>query len=143
MDIASSIVGFIGLADLVLTSVSSLIDFFGRIKEAPGYIKAIQLELDIMQDLLLAARSSFKYLPEASYVRSLEIAVDICQSEVTKLEKLIRRFYPELGLGGWQQKWSQVSIALRQKKLTDYHDGLRRARSLLSTVQSYTEMYVT
>ncbi|MCJ1379789.1 hypothetical protein MMC17_002892 [Xylographa soralifera] len=93
-----------------------------------------------MQDLLLAAHASYKYLQAAKYIKSLEIAVDICQSEVAKLEKLIRRFYPELGLGDWEQKWSQVSIALRQKKFTKYHDGLRRARTLLSTVQSYSEM---
>ncbi|MCJ1435664.1 hypothetical protein MMC27_005039 [Xylographa pallens] len=140
MDIASPIVGFIGLANLVLTGVSSLIDFFGRIKEAPAYIKAIQLELGIIQDLLLAARASYKYIQAAGDVKSLETAVDICQSEVAKLEKLIRRFYPELSLGGWEQKWSQVSVALRQKRFTKYHNGLRRARALLFTVQSYTEM---
>ncbi|MCJ1402376.1 hypothetical protein MMC11_005596 [Xylographa trunciseda] len=141
MDIASPIAGFIGLANLVLTGVSSLIDFFGRIQAAPDYIKAIELELEIMRDLILAARASHEYLQAVKYnVRSLAIAVDICQSEVAKLEELIRRFYPNLELGGRDKLWSQVSVALRQKKFTKYYEGLHRASTLLSTVQPYSEM---
>ena len=141
MDIASASASFVGIVGQVLNGVMFLIDFCNRVLEAPDYVKALTLELSSLQYLLIQACQSCTFLNSIGCdIDKLKLVVNLCQSWIDKLKKLVQQSLPRMDLGGFTAIWSQLNIAYQQSKLSRYMGGLRSARSLLAATMSIAEM---
>lgn len=139
MDIAASVVAFVGIAGQLLQGVSTVYNFLGDIQDAPDEIKQLNAELNVLKMIL---ENMITY-PQAicrskEALESVGVAMEMVQNQVTKLKELVEK-YNIKSIGRRKLLWSNINIAFRKKKFAKYISNLDRARKLLEMAQSLVE----
>lgn len=139
MDIAASVVAFVGIAGQLLQGVSTVYNFLSDVQDAPDEIQQLNAELNLLKTIL---ESMITY-PEAicgskEAFDSVGVAMEMVQNQVTKLKELVVK-YNIKSIGRRKLLWSNVNVAFRKKKFAKYILNLDRARKLLEMAQSLVE----
>ncbi|KAL9115279.1 MAG: hypothetical protein Q9187_007345 [Circinaria calcarea] len=139
MDIAASVVAFVGIAGQLLQGVCTVYTFLSDVQDAPEEIQQLNAELNLLRMILenmITYPQGICGSKEA--FDSVGLAMEMVQSQVKKLKELVEK-YNIKGVGRRKLVWSNINIAFRKKKFAKYISNLDRARKLLEMARSSVE----
>lgn len=139
MDIAASVVAFVGIAGQLLQGVSVVYTFLSDVQDAPEEIQQLNAELNLLKMILenmITYPQGICGSKEA--FEGVGLAMEMVQSQVQKLKELVEK-YNIKGVGRRKLVWSNINVAFRKKKFAKYASNLDRARKLLVMAQSSVE----
>ena len=141
MDIAASVVAFVGIAGQLLQVVSTVYNFLSDVQDAPDEIQQLNSELNLLKMII---ENMITY-PQGicgskETLDSVGVAMEMVQNQVTRLKELVEKYNIKSN-GRRKLVWSNVNIAFRKKKFAKYISNLDRARKLLEMAQSLVGSY--
>ncbi|KAL9113026.1 MAG: hypothetical protein Q9187_007683, partial [Circinaria calcarea] len=139
MDIAASVVAFVGIAGQLLQGVSIVYTFLSDVQDAPEEIQQLNAELNLLKMVLedmITYPQGICGSKEA--FDNVGLAMEMVEGQVKKLKELVEK-YNIKGVGRRKLVWSNINVAFRKKKFAKYVLNLDRARKLLAMAQSSVE----
>ena len=153
MDIAASVVAFVGISGQILQGCNYLSTFFSDVRDAPDVFVAISNELSTLRGRLegfqLLLREMQVISPPSLIVQQDPVAaLQRCQDAVQKLEKFVNK-YAALSIPAGAQPgssqtttdvvrrtWDKLAVARKSDKLRYHRSQLEAAKSSLSGAQA-------
>ena len=153
MDIAASVVAFVGISGQILQGCNYLSTFFSDVRDAPDVFVAISSELSTLRGRLegfqLLLREMQVISPPSLIVQQdPEAALQRCQDAVQKLEKFVNKYaalsIPAGAQSGSSQTstdivrktWYKLAVARKSDKLRHHRSQLEAAKASLLGAQA-------
>ena len=135
MEVASSVVAFVGFAGQLLQGVSFIYDFLSDIRDAPEDIKHLNTRLALLRSILqnMIVHSQAVCASSAMF-GVVQEAMELVHKQINDLRDLIKDCSPSRS-GQKAVIWSNLSIAFRKNNIAKCITNLDQAKDLLQMAQ--------
>jgi hypothetical protein len=135
---AGSIIGVVSLTIQLCHNVKRLREFCSKVKDAPGYVRALHDELGLLEKLLERLRRR----EERHGVDPLGTeALQRVHIEIQKILAIFVKHEPNFDSQAYTRRvWAGISIALSKNEVKELHGSLEAAKTtLIMARQDYSE----
>lgn len=141
----ASLVAFLGFSIQVVEIISDLIDFLGKVKDAPENVRKLREELIFLNRLVKTFRA-IEEIRQVAVPADLRTLVDDAsvrvEEQVGDLLKLLKKTLPEGKSGRPRQLWNRVKTVLQEDKVKKLITELERAKGTLVMAQQTMQRYI-